>query len=85
MKRNVLSHPTGPTMKIGDKTVSVVVAKYDYRCAVCLSKLDYRGSGVACAKDKSHRGFVHRNEGGKQAEQISINLAEIEEKIWKTH
>lgn len=85
MKRNRLSYPTGPVMRIDGQTVSLTVAKFDYRCKVCLSKLDYRDSGVVCVKDRSHRGFVHRNDGGKQTDQMSINISKIEEEIWKTH
>lgn len=70
-------------LKIGGKRVDLFSAKIVYRCAVCLAKLDYRNSGLICSKDKSHRGFIHRNQGGHQTDQISTKLSEIEDKIWK--
>lgn len=78
MKCNPLSHPTGTTMRIGGQVVSKVAARYDYRCAECLSSLKYWNNGVACTEDVNHRGYIHKTEAARIAAEQAAQMAQVE-------
>lgn len=73
------------TMNINGRTYSKYLAKIIFKCAVCFSDLQYRNAGLACSVDPAHRGFVHRNNGPTEADQIKNKLSEIEEELWNRH
>lgn len=50
------------TMLIGGETISKIVVRYAYRCSECLSELKYHNSGLACAANVAHQGFIHKKE-----------------------
>lgn len=60
LKPNRLSRPTGVTMRIGGEVVSKITARFSYRCAECLSELEYWNAGLKCKADHNHRLFVHK-------------------------
>jgi len=79
-KPNPLSHPTGPTMRINGKTVSRIVARYDYRCAECFGTLEYSGAGLACVNDHAHRGYIYKTEAAQATtheEEITAQVSEL--------
>lgn len=78
MKKNRLSYPTGPTMRIDGKTVSVVTVKHDYRCRECLGILRFRNNTVACVTDVNHSGLIHKSEVPDITAGRAAELAEIE-------
>lgn len=77
MKRNRLSHPTGPVIRINGQTVSLTVARYDYRCQDCLGELRYKDGRVICSANQSHTGFIHKKEAVKLQERQTSNIQEL--------
>lgn len=77
-RRNRLAYPTGPTMRIDGKTVSVVEVKHSYRCRECLGVLRFRDNTVACAADVSHSGLVHKSEAAEIAASRAVEQVAIE-------
>lgn len=75
--KNRLSYPTGPVVRIGGQTVSLTVARYDYRCQECLGELRYKDSRVICATNSAHTGFIHKKEAARLQEQQAANIQEL--------
>lgn len=72
-------NPTGPTMRIGDKVVSQIDAKYLYRCAECFGELDYLNGGLVCKTNNQHQGFIHKSEATKRQVAQVANLKVLEQ------
>lgn len=67
------------TIRIGDKTISIYVARLTYRCQECLSELKLHNNGLACTANSTHHGFVHRTEAKQIQERQAQNVAGLEQ------
>lgn len=62
MKRNIRTHSSGSTMRIGGEVIDKINARYAYRCAECLGELRYKDNGLCCKERPEHHFFVHKRE-----------------------
>jgi hypothetical protein len=62
-------------ININGKRVDVYSAKIVYRCEECHAPLNYKGAGLVCSHNPTHRGFIHRTEAARidAAQAININ------------
>ena len=66
------------TVSIDGKIIDIHLARQLYRCRECLGPLAHHNSGLACAADKSHAGFIHLNEVEREMERRAAALAQVE-------
>lgn len=66
------------TVRIDGKIIDIHLARQVYRCRECLGPLVYRDSGLACAADTGHAGFIHLDEVEREMERRALELAQVE-------
>lgn len=75
--RNIRTRPTENYVKIGDKRVDLFSAKIVYKCEQCHAQLSYKGAGLVCSANPSHKGFIHRNEVRAIREKQAQNVNQL--------
>jgi hypothetical protein len=64
-------------IKINGKRVDLFSAKFVYRCEECHASLNYRGAGLICSRNPTHRGFIHRNEAARIEALQATNVNQL--------